>query len=69
MKILPLGLAGVFSRMARVRGVTAARRASTSSCQSGSASATSTGFTRSDLSVLHVVAVERLEDAAPRRRD
>ena len=42
--------------------MTAARSASTSSGQSGSASATSTGFIRSDLSVLHVVAVKRLKE-------
>ncbi len=48
---LPLGLAGVFSRIARVRGVIAAFNASVSSAQSGSASATSTGFTRMEFSV------------------
>ena len=39
-KTLPLGLAGVLSRMARVCGVMAARRASMSSAKSGSASGT-----------------------------
>ena len=62
MKTLPEGLAGVLMMMARVRGVMAARSASSRGVQSGAVSGTATGLMRSEMQRADVVAVVRLEE-------